>query len=1827
MIYNTCGLQASASGNTITINGTFYIDPNDTLTYGASGARLNLTLASTSKSEIDGVFNYDAGTTTRTFLLNGQLTIGVNGLITDFNGAAGGTFTMGASSTLIIGSPDGISKTGSTGAIQLPGPRNFSTTANYIFNGTGDQNTGDGLPSTIGSLTITNNSNTTLSLVTAVSGNITINPGSTLNGVLSSVGGVITGGGTNNTTFLATKTITTGTYTNLTLSGDTAYTVSGVVIVNGVLSIEDHATLTNAITTMGAASTIQYNTAYTRVTGFEWPSSFGGSGGVIITNAGTINLATNKTLTGGNLTINSAATLDLASYTINGPAGKTITISGTLAFSGANFPTSFGTKVFTGGTVAYTGTGQTVNAYTYNNLTLSGNGAVTLPAGMTSITGNFTLDGTASTATVVGLTIGGNLVIKDGTTFTAAGFALTVTGTTIVGEGVSGTLSISSATGAKLFSGLVTITANGTWDNSSANSAVSFAGGINNNGTFNAGTGVQTFQTNAQTLSGTLSIPTITITTITLTNNNTLTVGTALSGSGGLSQAANATLNIGGTSGITTLTATASGNLVNYSGAGQTVKTTTYNDLTFSGSATKTFAAANTINGKLSINSGVVANLGTFSSTSNTLTLAGIDQVSGTWGGTASAATNRNATYFANTTGILTVAANCVPGTWEGTTNTDWNTTSNWCGGVIPTSSTNVIITSVTNQPTISAAAVCNNITINSGAKLTIAGSNTLTVSGNWTNNGTFTANSSTVYFNGSSQTVGKGPYNNLSLTGSGTVNLQSSITSITGNLSLSGTVSTTTAGGLSITGNLTIGDGTLFTVGGYALTVTGTTTVGGGSSGSLVFSSSSGTKLFTGMVTIATNGTWDNSSGNSAVSFAGGITNNGTFTAGSGVQYFQTNAQGLSGTLLIPNLSVLTISLTNNNILTVTTALSGTGTLVQSTNSSLILTGTFTITTLNATALGNTVNYSGGNQTCKNTSYTNLTISSSGTKTTTGITVNGVLSMEGSATVSVAPAFGASATLQYNTSTARTAGVEWISPFVASGGIIITNTGVVTMNSNETINAPLMVNNGATLNLGTNVLSGTGSFTLNSGGGIIIGNASGITSSGAFGNIQVSGTRSFDMAGNYSYNGAATQVFGNGLPLTVSNLTINNGNGSMVLNGAQTVNGILTLTSGRLSIGANTLTLNGDFNGSSSNSLSANGSSSNLTISGSGTIGTLYFDQTISGTTNTFQNLTINRTGQTITLGNSLQITGTVTPTAGTLSSSGFMTLISNSSLTARVDVIQPSADIIGNVNVQTYIPAEVRRYRMLSSPVSGFTYTQLKNSIFFTGPGGVTNGFDFSTANSYTGFTYQESTSGSGRGWTGVGNITNSASAGTGLYIFVRGDRTLSSPAWYIPPFVAQNAVTLNYSGSLNKGSYSPTLTYTNTGVATDDGWNFVGNPYASQIDFLLLTKSNLASFYYIYNPSTGSYVTDNGSTPIASGQGFFVQATGASPSITFTESAKTSSTSTRYFKTNNPKISMQMIKDSVNSDIAWIEFVRGASADFDIKEDALKMYNSVINFGVTVNSDTIDLQYNTSPPLSLTSDTFKLFAYAASGTYKLSFDGFNSVDNSKQIQLIDSFTNTITDLRANPDYTFSITSNPASNGIGRFYLVITTSSSLPVKLLTFNAEKSSNDRDVNLNWSTASEQASDKFVIQRGLSKENLTDIGVVKAAGNSRKELGYIYLDKNILTEISSGTMYYRLKQIDKNGTNAFSNIVSVNVEKPSSKVSVYPNPATNVITINLLPLNSLIEIYDLTGKLMKKILTSEISEEIDISNFETGIYMMRIIFKEEEVPVTLKFTKE
>ncbi len=502
--------------------------------------------------------------------------------------------------------------------------------------------------------------------------------------------------------------------------------------------------------------------------------------------------------------------------------------------------------------------------------------------------------------------------------------------------------------------------------------------------------------------------------------------------------------------------------------------------------------------------------------------------------------------------------------------------------------------------------------------------------------------------------------------------------------------LSMNTSGVSVVLGALTINNGGSV-IANRPLSVLGTTTV----SGTINFGSTSASvraMIFTGDVTLNSTAVWDETSGGTntvldTFSFGSNlVVNSSTITTLTGSSHtFTGSSKTISGTvaLTLPlatftgnytstldfTSNTLTVTgaairLTNSNTINVLTSLAGTGGIVQDVTGILNLSGNVSITTLTATAIGNLVNYKGAGQTAKVTVYDNLTISGSGTKTfSTTPTINNILSMEGTAILTVTTGtitYGANATLQYNTATARnSSSEEWISPFTAIGGVLIKNTGIITLNASKTFTAsPLKVFDGATLNLGTLNLISPSVLNLENGTtGSLISGTTGTLTLGGNVNVVYTGSGNNDavISSRVALTNATTRVFTiadegttaadltiSGIISTTGSLT-KSGLGTLVLSGVNTYTGVTTINEGVISVA----TIG---NGAVAGNLGqAASTASNLVLSG----GVLRYTGATASTNRGFV-LTTATTSTIDVTTNNLTISGSSTNTTGALTKIG---------------------------------------------------------------------------------------------------------------------------------------------------------------------------------------------------------------------------------------------------------------------------------------------------------------------------------------------------------------------------------------------------------------------------------------------------------------------------------------------------------------------------------------------------------------------------------------------
>lgn len=164
----------------------------------------------------------------------------------------------------------------------------------------------------------------------------------------------------------------------------------------------------------------------------------------------------------------------------------------------------------------------------------------------------------------------------------------------------------------------------------------------------------------------------------------------------------------------------------------------------------------------------------------------------------------------------------------------------------------------------------------------------------------------------------------------------------------------------------------------------------------------------------------------------------------------------------------------------------------------------------------------------------------------------------------------------------------------------------------------------------------------------------------------------------------------------------------------------------------------------------------------------------------------------------------------------------------------------------------------------------------------------------------------------------------------------------------------------------------------------------------------------------------------------------------------------------------------------------------------------------------------------------------------------------------------------------------------------------SATPVGLINFNAVK--NNQVADLSWQTTQEKNTKEFVIERSIDGVHFTRIGIVNAVGNSGIVTNYHFTD----THPENGVNFYHLRNIDLDGTTAFSNVVKV-LFAENFTLTITPNPARTSITVRMNNQPGLmnLQITDMSGRTVHKQAISNQTTTIDVSGLSKGLYMVRI----------------
>lgn len=168
----------------------------------------------------------------------------------------------------------------------------------------------------------------------------------------------------------------------------------------------------------------------------------------------------------------------------------------------------------------------------------------------------------------------------------------------------------------------------------------------------------------------------------------------------------------------------------------------------------------------------------------------------------------------------------------------------------------------------------------------------------------------------------------------------------------------------------------------------------------------------------------------------------------------------------------------------------------------------------------------------------------------------------------------------------------------------------------------------------------------------------------------------------------------------------------------------------------------------------------------------------------------------------------------------------------------------------------------------------------------------------------------------------------------------------------------------------------------------------------------------------------------------------------------------------------------------------------------------------------------------------------------------------------------------------------------------------SPLPVTLVGFTAQASSDEEGIVLTWETSSEINNSHFEIERSADAKDFQKIAVVEGKGTTNELTTYSFIDKSPL----NGVNYYRLRQVDLDGKFEFSKIRSVRNETVATNAITFgPNPTEEIISFRGIKKGSKIAVIDMYGK--EKFVTTQEDDslklQINVEKYSRGLYLVKI----------------
>ncbi|MEQ1553172.1 MAG: hypothetical protein ABL929_03280 [Ferruginibacter sp.] len=427
----------------------------------------------------------------------------------------------------------------------------------------------------------------------------------------------------------------------------------------------------------------------------------------------------------------------------------------------------------------------------------------------------------------------------------------------------------------------------------------------------------------------------------------------------------------------------------------------------------------------------------------------------------------------------------------------------------------------------------------------------------------------------------------------------------------------------------------------------------------------------------------------------------------------------------------------------------------------------------------------------------------------------------------------------------------------------------------------------------------------------------------------------------------------------------------------------------------------------------------------------------------------------------------------------------------------------------------------------------------------------------------------------------LVNTIANKQGYFVFVRGDRGVAISG-------TTGTTNLRIKGKIRTGNQTFAVP---ADIAPSAGFESVGNPYASSINFksVMAGNTSIVDAFIVWNPdSVGSYGvgkyetyvfnTTSGhyqKTPsnairdtIQSGEAVFLQnnSTTTAGSITIKESDKVGGSSlvSRGGTMGRagvliPTIEINLLGNNTLADGVKIEFDNSYSNNFD-NLDVRKISSTYDNILIKSNAKNLVVERRAMP--IVTDTIFLNLTGTRIASYGLQIDPSALSNTGLDAFLKDKFlqTETLVSLAAVTNINFDITADAASKAADRFMIVFKPTAT--TNFTTISANRNS-DKTITINWGTANEKNINNYSIEKSADGINFATIGTQVATANNGGNPTYSKLDATA----SLAANWYRVKANNTNNTTKYSAIAMVAAvlaatETNIPQISIWPNPVVN-----------------------------------------------------------------